>query len=210
MNTVYHLSLRLKSNFPIYLLLGISMALLACKKQNPDKPTLDEPTSAVKIIDLSDKYLAYGRDFQLDLNGDKRADFLFTAFHVSYDLNTKSKLVFQLLSTTTTRVAVNTANESTPVLLKGQKVETTTYNGYEWFPVGEVILVEKFYGNGPTYWSGNFMSNSLRYLPFHLFMNGKYYSGWLEISTDTDKEQVRLHRAGIALQPDLPVIAGEQ
>ncbi|WP_129716233.1 hypothetical protein [Pedobacter sp. SYP-B3415] len=196
-------------HFLLLLPAWLLLAMTACKKtpaeQTPEAPRI----SAAKVIELAHKPLKYGKDFNLDLNADGRNDLLFKVNHVAYDLNTKVKFSFLVYSTSTSRIAVNTGTEAVPVFTKGQQVSIDNFSGFEWYPAIINVLSEKNLDGGAGNWTGPFSSTDRRYLPIQLLQAGKYHTGWLELSTDQENAQVVLHRAGIAIEADMDVRAGE-
>ncbi|MEJ2880972.1 hypothetical protein WAE59_06370 [Pedobacter sp. GR22-6] len=185
----------------------LAVLVLSCKKKVPAPE--QEPVVGAKHVDLSGQFLERDRDLILDLNADGRADLLMKVLPIAFDLNTKTKLTFQVYATGVSRVAVNVTDESSPALRKGDQVFFGSFSGYEWFPANPVIIMEKVSSAEAITWQGAFLSEEHRFLPLQLLQEGKLYTAWLELSTDKPGEKVHLHRAGIALEPGSTIICGQ-
>jgi hypothetical protein len=98
--------------------------------------------------------------------------------------------------------------EQTPVKNRNEKIGSV-HEGYNWFEISAIVLAEKITPVlGDVNWQGPWKNVVHKYLPVQLDKNGKLYNGWIEVSFDTTKEKLVLHRCGISKEADKSVLAG--
>ncbi len=185
-----------------YLIIGLLFFCSACKKQeNSNRP-------GVLYTDLNDKEIKFHDHFFLDLNKDGEADVFFSTLLVGDPIAKQDKKKYYVSSRINSFLPVN-SNENAPVLNKGDRVPTGNFQGYTWYEVSWVELVQKVTGiSGPSFWEGVWKNSSHQYLPIQVKVNNQRFTGWVELSFDMNEEKIILHKAAISLEPGKELTAG--
>lgn len=201
---------RYMTAFKQYLFFLFLLIFISCKKENnepkPDEPSFADPE--MTYIDLTGKSVAMDKSLAIDFDKNGKFDVVFLTERHSFDGNTKSADVFLVNSGTACNLAVNMANETTPNLVKGDKISRADLPGLEWYPVLEFTLMRKVYANTQTYWDGSWANRDHRYLPLEMVINGQTHLGWVELFADTNSGKIVLYRAAISKQPQSHIRAG--
>jgi len=147
--------------------------------------------------------------FLIDVNHDGRKDLAFTTLLVGDPVNQVDKLQFLISTNIEVNLPVN-GNEEIPVMNKGESIAIENFNGYQWFELSSILLVQKIISFiAPPVWEGHWKNAVHRYLPYQVVVNGKPYNGWVELSVDIAGEKVLLHKAAISKEPNKTIKAGE-
>lgn len=204
-----NLNLITMQKLKLAVLLIILTAAVSCKKEHakPEQPEATVSHPPMTYIDLSGKSMAFKQSLVLDLDKDGKNDLIFYTERVSYDMNTKVKNVYRVLSTSSCKLAVDTTDESTPVLSKGMSITNKNLLNYQWYEVAQLDLMQKIQ-NGGVYWEGPWKDKDHEYLPLQLLSGGKTYMGWVEMGTDKQQERLIFYRAAICQQPGVTIKAG--
>ncbi|GAA4326613.1 hypothetical protein [Flaviaesturariibacter amylovorans] len=189
------------------LLLSLCGLLVACSKEripntqppgNPEHPEM-------RYTDL--QHAAVHSGFRkVDLNGDGQPDLHFKVQLVADNVLQVTKKQFSVRAEIGSRLLINEQNETPVFPLLGKIGEGHT--GFEWFEVNESVLAERLTGATDTWWDGLWKSAQRRYLAVQVWVAGRPYHGWVELSVDRAGEQVLLHRAALSVAADRVVRAG--
>lgn len=133
--------------------------MLSCRK---DKPAVEPPKPAPVQMEYFNLYnREIKRDapgFVPDLNHDGRTDLAFTTLLVGDHVNQLDKLQFLIFSNISVNLAVN-LTEEIPVMNKGQIIVTGNFDGYQWFELSPVVLLQKIISFvAPPVWEGHWKS----------------------------------------------------
>lgn len=164
----------------------------------------------MEYIDLNNKEIkANTPAFSMDINQDGRADLAFSTLLVGDHLNQVDKLQFLIASNIGVNLPVN-AREEIPVLKKGESIVANDFNGYKWFELASIVLIQKVISfTLPPVWEGHWKNAVRNYLPFQIMENEKRYNGWAEVSIDIVGEKIILHKAAMSKEANRIVKAGE-
>jgi len=188
----------------------IVLSVVSCKKDSihPGIPTV--PRVEMEYFNLNNREIkGNAPGFFLDVNHDGRSDFAFTTLLVGDPINQVDKLQFLISSNIDVNLPVN-GREEIPVMNKGESIVPGNFNGYQWFELSSILLVQKIISfTVPPVWEGHWRNASHKYLPYQVIVNGKRYNGWVELSVDITNEKIILHYAAISKEPDKIVKAGE-
>lgn len=195
--------------FGIYLVVSATflLSLGSCKKETT---TVIEPRPEMQYFNLQNREIkANAPGFFIDVNGDGRKDLAFTTSLVGDPLEQVDKLQFLVSSYIEVNLPVNN-NEEIPVLNKGQSIVTENFDGYQWFELSSIILVQKITSlTAPPTWQGHWKGATYKYLPYQVITNGRRYNGWVEVSVDVTGEKLILHQAAVSKEAEKTVKAGE-
>ena len=192
-----------------FLMLFVFMALLSCKKVNPDisEPLPPSPTHPVMVYnDLSSAEVKYGQYKYLDIDNDGSFDLLFNVTLLGDPILQRDRLQFYANSGKE-RNLLNDAQDQSPVLNSMDPI-SKTHPGYTWYEISAILLAEKIITFNGNSWEGLWKNVSHKFLPIQIQKNGKLYHGWVELSFDTTKETLILHKSGISTEEDKEVKAG--
>lgn len=188
----------------------IAIILLAgsCKKEKqPGTPTV--PKTQMEYFNLnSTEIKANAQGFSIDVNHDGRNDLRFNTQLVGDPINQVDKLQFLITSNIEVNLPVN-SSEQIPVMDKGESIVLEDFNGYHWFQLSSIMLVQKVISFSAPVWEGHWKNAIHKYLPYQVVENGKRYNGWVELSADIPGEKIVLHNAAISKEMDKIVKAGE-
>ena len=188
---------------------AVSLLLLSCKKESTPIPPA-EPAPGMEYITIGDSVIRYGNKIILfDFDGDGFSDLKFGVVLVADPVEQKVKHQFRVASGISTKFAVSDML-GVPVMNKGEQVPLDNFNGYEWWLVSSVILMQRIEDiNGAITWEGQWKGAIKKYLPFQLIKNGKPHTGWAELTVNTNEEKIILHRVALSKEPEKLVRVGE-
>lgn len=182
----------------------------ACNKpiNLPQYP--DVPATEMDYMHWENAEVGYGKNALVaDINKDGRYDFIFGVQLVGDPLAKVDKLQFMVTGNYHSFLASNNAEE-TPIFSYMNSIPMSNFNGYSWYNASGLKLFEKITTmNNTHYWQGNWKNATKKYIGFYLYIQQKRYYGWVELSANTTKETLQIHRAGISKKPEQPVIAGK-
>jgi hypothetical protein len=186
----------------------VMLTLVSCKKETKDTPAVPRPE--MEYFNLNNREIkANTPGFFMDVNHDSRPDLAFTTLLVGDPVYQVDKLQFLITSNIKINLPVND-NEEVPVMKNGQSIVPEDFNGYHWFELSSILLVQKIISfTAPDVWEGHWKNAVHNYLPYQVNENGKRYNGWVELSVDIAGEKIVLHKAAISKEPDRIVKAGE-
>ncbi|MFT3843467.1 MAG: hypothetical protein QM725_00290 [Lacibacter sp.] len=194
----------MKKHFFLFAILAIFI-FSSCKRIEIDI-TIPE---GMTYVNLNNRTVAFQQGpVVLDIDHNSETDLIFSVWLVGDPILEQDKRQFRVSSGIHTRLAVN-ANEETPVMGIGDRIYLSAFNGYNWFEVSSIILVQRVEGlYGPIFWTGNWQAAYHRYLPFQLVRNGQRYNGWIELTVDISQEKIILHKAAYSNLPEKKIRAG--
>jgi hypothetical protein len=187
----------------------IVLMSVSCKK---DKHPVSLPPPAppkMEYFNLNDTTVKANQPgFSIDVNHDGRKDLAFKTLLVGDPVYQVDKLQFVVGSNIKINLPVN-ANEQVPVLNDGDLIQSENFNGYQWFELSSIVLVQKIISvAAPVRWEGLWKDAVHKFLPYQAVMDNKRYNGWVELSVDITGERVVLHKASISEEAERSVIAG--
>ncbi|MFT3681632.1 MAG: hypothetical protein QM791_15280 [Ferruginibacter sp.] len=194
----------------VAIIVAASLLLFSCKKESTRQlPENNAPE--MEHIDLYDTVVKYKSPIIIfDFDKDGFSDLKFGVILVADPVEQKTKHQFRVVSGIHTKFAIDPTGEM-PVLNKGQQVPLTNFNGYEWWLVSSVILVQRVENiNGNVSWLGLWQGAVKKYLPFQLIKNEQRYNGWVEISVFTNEEKIILHRLALCKEPEKIISVGQE
>jgi len=192
-----------------FLTLFVLAVLLSCNKVNPvtSEPLPPPPTHPVMIYnDLHSAEVKYGQFKYLDIDNDGSLDLLFNVTLLGDPILQRDRLQFYANSRQE-RNLLNDAQDQSPVLNLMDPI-SKTHPGYTWYEISAILLAEKIITFNGNSWDGLWKNASHKFLPVQVQKNSKLYHGWVELSFDTIKETVILHKSGISTEEDKEVMAG--
>lgn len=195
----------MNKNFFLFAVLT-AVLFTSCKKKEVELPS--SPAEMI-YVNLNDRVVAYQQpSVILDIDNNNEIDFVFGVLLVGDPILEQDKRQFRVSSGVHTRLAVN-AIEETPVKENGETVFLSSFNGYNWYEVSSIILVQRIEGMyAPIFWEGNWKTANRKYLPFQLVKNNQRYNGWLELTVDIAQEKIILHKAAYSILPEKNIRAG--
>jgi len=179
--------------------------IIGCKKDQKNEP---EQFSAVKYVDFQRQLVSEHHALNVDLDQDGRSDFLFRVHQVAYNNNTESRMEFRLYSTGSGKIAIDTTNESTPILAKGVAIDPRDFSAFQWLSANKTILMEKSTIDLQSRWIGGLINQLRGYLPVKVIRDSKSYCGWIELEADIHNDRLFLLRGGVALETEKSIQAG--
>lgn len=188
----------------------IAFPFISCKKDPvTPAPIPTEPPVEMIYKDLEEKEIRFAQPaFIIDLDEDNTSDLIFSVWLVGDPILQQDKRQFRVGSGVNTNLAVNAAEEA-PALLKDENIPLSNFNGYNWYKVSSVILVQRIEDvNGTIRWNGTWQGVTKKYLPFQLLKNNQRFNGWLELSVDITNEKLVLHRLAISKNAEKEIKAG--
>jgi hypothetical protein len=187
-------------------ILTVLFVLASCKKETD---TLPLPVDEMEYVDLNNREIRHNsRSAIIDLNKDNEPDLIFGVMLVGDPLHNLDKTQYRVGSGIFSRLPVNHL-EQVPMLNKTDTVFLTNFNGYDWYEISSVILVEKVENlAGTIVWRGNWQTAAKNYLPVQVIKNGKRFTGWVELTVDITTEKITLHRTAINKRPEKSTRAG--
>lgn len=182
---------------------------ISCRKERTCK-LAPEPGPPMNYRNLNNQEIkANTAAFNMDVNQDCPTDLVFTTLLVGDQLNQIDKLQFLVGSNINVNLPVN-INEDIPVMKKGDAIMPNNFNGYEWFELSSIILIQKITSlTQPPFWHGRWLEAVHNYIRFQIVENGKRYNGWVDISVDIAGEKIILHKLAISTEANRIVKAAE-
>ncbi len=194
----------MKKHFFLFTVLA-GVLFSSCRKKDIVLPAPAE----MNYVNFNDRVVAYQQpSVILDIDNNNENDLGFGVLLVGDPLLQQDKRQFRVSSGIYTKLTVN-SNEETPVMEKGETVFLSSFNGYNWFEVSSIILVQRIEGvTGSVFWTGNWKTASRKYLAFQLLKNSERYNGWIELSVDIAQGKIILHQAAYSKLPEKNIRAG--
>jgi hypothetical protein len=185
-----------------------AVALISCTKDRTI-PVATDPPAEMIYKDLHEKEIRFAQPaYVIDLDEDKTSDLIFSVWLIGDPVLQQDKRQFRVSSGIHTNLAVNAA-EQVPALSKDDNIPLSNFNGYSWYKVSSVILVQRIEDvNGNISWDGTWKGTTKKYLPFQLLKNRQRFNGWLELSVDIANEKLLLHRIAISKNAEKEIKAG--
>ncbi len=196
-----------KPYFGILLILmsaGIIFGFRGCTKEKSFEPGPAPEMhytshNDLKVIDMNMR--------SIDVDGDGKNDFSFQVLPVGDPVLQRDRKQFYIYSKTHTAL-LNDANDFSPALVLDDRI-MPMHQGFAWWEISAVVMAEKITPSvGIPTWEGNFVNASNKFVGFRMQKPDGYYYGWIQLSIDQDKEELKIHKSGIALKPDVVVKAG--
>ena len=187
----------------------VAILFTSCKKDEVRPVPPAPPSAGVDYISLGEKEVLYGESpTVIDIDQDNVNDLIFSVWLVGDPIQQQDKRQFRIGSGINTSLAVN-SNEQVPVMMKGANIPLSNFDGYSWFKVSSVILVQRIENiNGDISWNGNWQGATKKYLSFQLIKNNQRFGGWVELSVDVVNEKLILHRLAISKEGEREINAG--
>ncbi len=160
-------------------------------------------------INLHDSVIMYAHLPALfDFDADGFSDLKFGVTLVGDPVLHQDKRQFTVSSGIHSKLAVN-ASSYVPVMNKGDLIPIENFNGYEWWLVSSVLLVERVENaGGDIFWQGHWKGVVKKYLPFQMIKNDRRYNGWVELTVNTEQEKIVLHRLALCKEAEEEIAAG--
>ena len=186
----------------------IVIALVSCKKDKLVVPSIPHPE--MEYFNLNDTSVkADTPGFSIDINHDGRKDLAFTTLLVGDPVFQVDKLQFLIRSNIQVNLPVD-AYEQIPVMNPGDSIVSEDFNGYHWWELSTIVLVQKIiYFNHSPVWEGNWKNAVHKYVPYQVINNNLRYNGWVELSVDVAGERVILYKAAVCKEANKVVTAGK-
>jgi hypothetical protein len=197
------------------------IALVSCKNSQTDlEPIATQPkvetdnTFAATHPDMEyvqlDKTITHDSpSYQLDVDGDQVNDLRFVKLYVGDPLEKVDKLQFRVSGIRRGMIPVNHEDE-VPIINQADLIPVTDFDGNMWYPLSSSILIERVEDvNGAISWRGNWVNATNKFLPFQIVKDNLRYNGWVELSVNTAKQQLVLHRAAVSKTPEKAIKAGQ-
>lgn len=182
----------------------------SCKKEAPvNLPPVPNPSPAMVYIDLHDSAIRYQQPVTaFDFDNDGFSDLKFGVVLVGDPIQQQDKRQFMVSSGIHSKLAVNMASQS-PVMNKAEMIPIADFNGYHWWLVSSVLLVQRIESmDGAITWEGDWKTAAKKYLPFQMIKNNQHYNGWVELSVDVLQEKVILHRLALCKEAETAIKTG--
>jgi hypothetical protein len=192
------------------IILIAALLFTSCKKDDVKPSSIPtDPSPEMVYKNLGEKEIKYAQpSIVIDLDSDNQADLIFGVLLVGDPVEQLDKRQFRVTSGINTNLPVN-ASEQVPAMIKDETIPISDFNGYNWFKVSSIILVQRVEDiNGGISWNGNWKGAIKKYLPFQLLKNDQRFNGWIEISADVVNEKVVLHRLAISKVAEKEIKAG--
>ena len=189
----------------ILIIATAGVLLISCSKKPPINPH-GPSHPRMSYNNLADKEVKYGQSQYVDVDNDGSIDFKFAVLLVGDPILQRDRVQFYANSGIKRNLLNNLVDES-PILSKGDSV-MKFHNGYTWWEISSIVLVEKIIENTGSHWEGLWKNANHQYLPIQIEKNDKFYHGWVELSFNTAGEKLILHKAAISMEEDGTVRAG--
>lgn len=189
----------------IALAIGAVLFFTACKKSPLDNSFNTHPE--MMYTDLSGSVVGFNQYKPIDLDKDGHNDVGFGTMLVGDPVNKQDKKQWLVTTSFYTSLPVNPL-EGIPVLALSDLITIGNMPACSWYNASGVVLAQKIIEEQTTYWLGDWKNANHRYIAIQVNKNGQLYNGWVEISFDPFAEQIVLHRAAIASEPNKNVKAG--
>lgn len=182
------------------------LVLVSCRKPVDTFPL---PVDEMDYTDLNNRQIKYNSSSAvIDLNKDNEPDLIFSVLSVGDPVNQVDKRQFRVGSGIYTKLPVNNI-EQVPVLSRTDTVFISDFNGYSWWEISSIILIERTENSaGVITWGGNWKTAAKNYLPVQVIKNEQRFNGWVELTADIANERIILHRTAISKHPEKNIRAG--
>jgi len=185
------------------------LLLFSCSRT---EEVIPEPEKEIRMeyFNLENKEIKYGYpSSSIDLNHDGKYDIRFETLLVGDPIEQVDKVQFLISTSIGVCLPVN-INESIPFMNIGDSIPLDDFNGYMWFELSSILLVQKVISfNLPDKWEGTWREANHKFIPFQVKTADKRYNGWVEISADILNEKLILHKAAISTNANKTVCAGK-
>jgi hypothetical protein len=187
----------------------VALLFISCRKENRPGPISAIPHPQMEYFDLKDTAIKANQPgFAIDVNHDGRKDLAFSTLLVGDPLNQVDKLQFLASGNIKINFPVN-AGEQVPVMNNGDSIQLEDFNGYHWYELSSIVLVQKIISStAPVTWEGHWKNALHKYLPYQVVVNNDLYNGWVELSADLPNERIVLHRAALSKEANKVISAG--
>ncbi len=192
----------------IWILLLPVLLFNACSEKNIiDPPGGTHPQ--MRYTDLGNLSVKFGQQKALNIDGDNTIDLLFSTALVADPIARVDKRRYYVNASFDVFSLVN-EQEETPVLNKNEVIAINNHPGFNWYNASSIVLAEKIIEeNGPDHWEGNWKNADHKYFAVQVRKNDLRYNGWVEVSFKMDTGELVLHRAGVAVEAEKNIKAGQ-
>ncbi|MBI5372948.1 MAG: hypothetical protein HZA79_13080 [Sphingobacteriales bacterium] len=200
---------RLIKGLQVFFSVMIAAGIVSCKKEKLPVVPPPEPHPEMEYFDLANREIKpNAAGFAIDLNHDGRKDLNFYIQLVGDPAAQVDKRQYIVNSNIAANLPVNSAEEI-PVMNSGDSIVTGNFQGYQWFEISAIVLVQKVISaTAPDRWEGHWKNAVHKYLPCQVMVNDQRFNGWVELTVDTAGERIILHRAALSKEADKTVKAG--
>lgn len=193
----------------IFLFLLPVLLVTACD----DKEIIVQPPPQshppMKYTSLNNVAIKFGQQKSLDIDGDHTVDLLFSSILVGDPILRRDRRQYYVNAAFNVYSLVN-GQEQTPRLESGDPILVVDHPGFNWFNASSIMLAEKIIEEtGPAHWEGNWKDAAHGYMPVQIRKNDLVYNGWVEMSFNTNTEELILHRAAICSEAGKNIKAGQ-
>ncbi|POY39052.1 hypothetical protein C3K47_00700 [Solitalea longa] len=188
----------------LVLLLGCIL-LIGCKKGDNE---IEDPQTHPEMFykNLEDTEVRFDQIKYLDIDNDGAKDFYFNVQLLGDPVQQRDRIQY-LANSLQQGYLLNDAQDQSPILNKFDPV-SNTHEGYTWYENSSILLAEKIVTFNGNFWEGLWKDADHKFLPVQVKKNQSLYHGWIELSINTGKEVLILHRSGISKKEDKEVKAG--
>ncbi|PZR24881.1 MAG: hypothetical protein DI535_20570 [Citrobacter freundii] len=187
------------------------VTLASCSKRDvpaiPVKPPVNDYPQMI-VTELNDLEVEHNKSQRVDLDHDGVFDITFAVWYIGNPNEHEDELLYFAASGTESALMMGGENDS-PRFSKNDVIAPEPTAGYEWYIVSQAEMAKKNIGFvGQPYWEKSWKDASHKFLAIRVQRNAQWYYGWVEVSMDTNKSRLILHRAGISKVADKAVKAG--
>lgn len=189
-----------------YVFILVATLAAGCSKEPQIVPPVSLPL--MNYVDLNDRQIKFNETFICDVNGDGSKDVSFNTLLVGDPILKRDYKQYRVASSFFTALPVND-QEQIPVLSKDSVISATAHAGYEWSNASSIVLAQKIISEtGPGWWDGEWKAAAHKFIPIRVAEDSLLYYGWVEISFDSQTENIILHKAAISKEAGKEVKAG--
>lgn len=182
---------------------AVTLVALACMKKTVSEN--DHPP--MQYTQLNNLELSAQDSYHLDIDANGQPDFTFHTQLVGDPLLQQDRRQFLVGSKIQTSL-LNDDGDQSPRLNKGDRI-SLYHPGHTWYNVSSILLAEKvMWLDGSITWQGRWKGAAHHYLPVQVEKSGKTYLGWVEISFDTTRQKLTLHKAALSTESGRDIRAG--
>ncbi|MCW3107079.1 MAG: hypothetical protein JWQ09_1585 [Segetibacter sp.] len=182
------------------------MLSAGCRKETATPPVVTLPL--MNYVDLHDRQIKFNQSLSVDVNGDGSKDVYFFTELLGDPILKRDYRQYLVASSFYTSLPVNN-NEQIPLLSKEAPISLTAHTGYEWYNGSNIVLAQKVISEtGPDWWDGEWKNAAHKYVPIQVAKDSLMYYGWVEISFDTQAENIIAHKAAVCKEAGKEVKAG--
>ncbi|HEX6333104.1 MAG TPA: hypothetical protein VFZ78_02695 [Flavisolibacter sp.] len=181
---------------------------ISCRKQEVPPGTVTPGHPQMRITNLGDSVVTFGKGASFNLDGLDGKDVYFGTMLVGDAVYQQDKYLWLVSTSFYASLPVN-EHESIPVMQYNDSIRTADFNGYNWYNASTIVLAQKVIGTTqPPFWAGDWKEASHRYIPVQLIRPDGFYNGWVEVSFSIQQERLVLHRAAVCRVPSTTIAAG--